>query len=252
MRIPEEQIDEIRNSADIVDSISGYVQLRKRGKNFIGLCPFHHEKTPSFTVSPDKQIYHCFGCHAGGNVFKFLMEYKNISFIESVQEIADSLGIKIKQDSSPFSEENSELEELYDINVIAAKYFSNKLLKSENGEVARNSFNERNVKTQTQKIFGLGFAEPSWENLLVYLKENNINLLKAKDIGLIDTRDDGTFYDKYRGRLIFPILSTNGRVIGFGGRIMNSEEKAAKYINSPESPIYSKRKKRLPNTRYTA
>ena len=242
MRIPEEQIDEIRNSADIVDSISGYVQLRKRGKNFIGLCPFHHEKTPSFTVSPDKQIYHCFGCHAGGNVFKFLMEYKNISFIESVQEIADSLGIKIKQDSTPFSEENSELEELYDINLLAAKYFSNKLLKSDEGEVARNYFKKRNIKSQTQKAFGLGYAEPSWENLLLYLKENNINLLKAKEIGLIDTRDDGTFYDKHRGRMIFPILSTNGRVIGFGGRIMNPEEKAAKYINSPESKIYSKRK----------
>ena len=106
----EEQIDEIRNSSDIVDAISGYVQLRKRGKNFIGLCPFHHEKTPSFTVSPDKQIYHCFGCHAGGNIFKFLMDYKNISFVESVQEIADLLGIKIKQKSIPFLEESSELE----------------------------------------------------------------------------------------------------------------------------------------------
>ncbi|NOX66793.1 MAG: DNA primase [Chlorobi bacterium] len=242
MRIPEEQIDDIRNSADVVDIISGYVQLRKRGKNYIGLCPFHSEKTPSFTVSPDKQIYHCFGCHAGGNVFKFLMDYKNISFVESVQEIADYLGIKIKQDSTPFSDENSELEELYDINVLAAKYFSNKLLKLDEGEVGRNYFKERNIKTQTQKIFGLGYAEPGWDNLLLYLKENNVNLLKAKEIGLIDTRDDGTFYDKYRGRLMFPILSTNGRVIAFGGRIMNPEEKAAKYINSPESKIYSKRK----------
>lgn len=242
MRIPEEQIDDIRNSADIVDIISGYVQLRKRGKNYIGLCPFHHEKTPSFTVSPDKQIYHCFGCHAGGNVFKFLMDYKNISFVESVQEVADYLGIKIKQDSTPFSDENSELEELYDINVLAAKYFSSKLLKSDEGEVGRDYFKKRNIKTQTQKIFGLGYAEPSWDDLLLYLKENNVNLLKAKEIGLIDTRDDGAFYDKYRGRLMFPILSTNGRVIAFGGRIMNPEEKAAKYINSPESKIYSKRK----------
>ncbi len=242
MRIPEEQIDDIRNSADIVDIISGYVQLRKRGKNYIGLCPFHHEKTPSFTVSPDKQIYHCFGCHAGGNVFKFLMDYKNISFVESVQEIADYLGIKIKQDSTPFSDENSELEELYDINVLAAKYFSNKLLKADEGEVGREYFKKRNIKLQTQKIFGLGYAEPSWDDLLLYLKENNVNLIKAKEIGLIDTRDDGTFYDKYRGRLMFPILSTNGRVIAFGGRIMNPEEKAAKYINSPESKIYSKRK----------
>ena len=242
MRIPEEQIEEIRNSADVVDIVSGYVQLKKRGKNYIGLCPFHNEKTPSFTVSHEKQIYHCFGCHAGGNVFKFLMDYKNISFIESVEEVADYLGIKIEQLATPFSGENTELEELYDINVLAAKYFSNKLLKSEEGEIARTYFKERNIKNQTQKVFGLGYAEPTWENLLLFLKENSINLLKAKDIGLIDTRDDGNFYDKYRGRMMFPIFSTNGRVTAFGGRIMDSEEKAAKYINSPESKIYSKRK----------
>ncbi len=242
MRIPEQQIDQIRDTADVVDIISGYVQLKKRGKNFIGLCPFHHEKTPSFTVSPDKQIYHCFGCHAGGNAFKFLMDYKNISFVESVEEVADYLGIKIERDSTPFSDENSELEEFYDINVLAAKYFSSKLLKADEGEIARKYFKERNIKSSTQKTFGLGFAEPSWENLLLFLKDNNVNLLKAKEIGLIDTRDGGNFYDKYRGRLMFPIFSTNGRVIAFGGRIMNSEEKAAKYINSPESKIYSKRK----------
>ncbi|MEN8194707.1 MAG: DNA primase, partial [Bacteroidota bacterium] len=242
MRIPEAQIDQIRDSADVVDIISGYVQLRKRGKNYIGLCPFHHEKTPSFTVSPEKQIFHCFGCHAGGNIFKFLMDYKNISFVESVEEVAEYLGIKIEQESTPFSGDNSEMEEYYEINVLAAKYFSNKLLKSDEGEIGRNYFKQRNVKTQTQKVFGLGYAEPSWEDILLYFKENNVNLIKAKEIGLIDTRDDGTFYDKYRGRLMFPIFSTNGRVIAFGGRIMNPEEKAAKYINSPESKIYSKRK----------
>ena len=242
MRIPEEQIEDIRNSADVVDIVSGYVQLKKRGKNYIGLCPFHNEKTPSFTVSHEKQIYHCFGCHAGGNVFKFLMDYKNISFIESVEEVADYLGIKIEQLATPFSGENTELEELYDINVLAAKYFSSKLLKSDEGEIARTYFKDRSIKNQTQKTFGLGYAEPTWENLLQFLKEKNVNLVKAKDIGLIDTRDNGTYYDKYRGRMMFPIFSTNGRVIAFGGRIMDSEEKAAKYINSPESKIYSKRK----------
>ena len=242
MRIPESKIDEIRNSANVLDVISGYVQMRKRGKNYIGLCPFHQEKTPSFTVSEEKQIFHCFGCHTGGNVFKFLMEYKNISFVESVQEVAEFIGIKIELEERTFSEDDSEQERLYEINVIAAKFFSNKLLNSDEGERARNYFKNRNIKPQTQKTFGLGFAESGWESLLFYLKENKVDLLRAKNLGLIDTRDDGTFYDKYRGRIMFPIFSPNGRVIAFGGRILSDSEKAAKYINSPESLIYSKRK----------
>src|SRR4030042_4136466 len=121
MRIPENKIEEIRSSADIVDVISEFVQLRKRGKNFIGLCPFHQEKTPSFTVSEDKQIYHCFGCGNGGNVFKFLMEFKNISFVEAVQEIAEHFGISLQYDKEGFSEEQNELEELYEINISAAR-----------------------------------------------------------------------------------------------------------------------------------
>ena len=132
MQIPEHQVEEIKTNTDIVDLVSGYVQLRKRGKNYIGLCPFHTEKTPSFTVSPEKQIYHCFGCHAGGNAYKFLMEYKNISFVESVQELAENLGIKIEQDAAPNNEEKSEYEELYEINIVAAKYFSNNLFYTQN------------------------------------------------------------------------------------------------------------------------
>lgn len=242
MQIPEHQIEEIRTNTDIVDLISRFVQLRKRGRNYIGLCPFHNEKTPSFTVSPDKQIYHCFGCHAGGNSFRFLMEYKNISFVESVQELADNLGIKIEENSTLNVEEKSEYEELYEINVIAAKFFSNNLLKNPKGEIARNYFLNRQIKPKTNTIFGLGFALPEWDTLLTHLKENKVNLSQAKDIGLIDTKDDGNYYDKYRGRTMFPIFSPNGRVIAFGGRVMNPDEKSAKYINSPESKIYSKRK----------
>lgn len=242
MQIPEHQVEEIKTNTDIVDLISGYVQLRKRGRNFIGLCPFHNEKTPSFTVSPDKQIYHCFGCHAGGNVYRFLMEYKNISFVESVQELAENLGIKLEENAAPNMEEKSEFEELYEINVIAAKFFSDNLLKNPKGEIARNYFKNRKIKEQSNKTFGLGFALPEWDMLLNHLKEKKVNLSQAKDIGLIDARDNGNYYDKYRGRTMFPIFSPNGRVIGFGGRVMNPEEKTAKYINSPESKIYSKRK----------
>ena len=151
MRIPEDQIEEIRNAANVVDIISGYVPLKKRGKNYVGSCPFHQEKTPSFTVSDEKQIYHCFGCGAGGNVFKFLMEYKSISFVEAVQEIAEFLGITINYENRSDSAVDSEQELLYEINTIAAKYFSYNLLKSEEGLEARKYLKDRDIKLQTQK-----------------------------------------------------------------------------------------------------
>lgn len=242
MKIPEETIEKIRNTADIVDIISGYVNLRKRGKNFVGLCPFHQEKTPSFTVSKDKQIYHCFGCGAGGNVFKFLMDYKNISFIEAVEEVAEYLGIKIQYEKGEFSEYQNEIEELYEINVFAARFFVDVLQKSAEAETARQYLKKRNIKPQTQKIFGIGYAPSGWDNFLKAALENKINLQKAKLVGLIDTNEKGEFYDKFRNRIIFPIFSPNGRVIAFGGRILEEKENAAKYLNSPESPIYSKRK----------
>jgi len=242
MRIPEQKIDEIRNSADIVDIISGHVQLKKRGKNFVGLCPFHQEKTPSFTVSEDKQIYHCFGCGNGGNIFKFLMEFKNISFVEAVEEIADNLGIKIQYDKSQQDEQQSELEELYEINVFAARFFLENLLKTSEGEEARNYLKSRKIKTQTERTFGLGFAPFNWDNFLLHAKQNKLDLQKAKHLGLIDVNEKGDFYDKFRNRIIFPIFSPNGRVIAFGGRTLESRDDIAKYLNSPESKIYSKRR----------
>ncbi|MCX7874532.1 MAG: DNA primase [Melioribacteraceae bacterium] len=241
MRIPENQIDQIRNSASIVDIISGYIQLKKRGRNFIGLCPFHQEKTPSFVVSDEKQIFRCFGCGAGGNVFKFLMDYKSISFVEAVEEIAEHLGITINYESAPI-EQQSELEAYYDLNVFAARFFSDQLLKNDNGEVAREYLKKRNIKPSTQKIFGLGFAPFNRNAFLNHAIENKIDLQKAKQLGLIDSNDKGEYYDKFRGRIIFPIFSPNGRVIAFGGRIFSGEENAAKYLNSPESLVYSKRK----------
>ncbi|MEW6196446.1 MAG: DNA primase [Bacteroidota bacterium] len=242
MRIPEQKIEEIRITADIVDIVSGYVQLRKRGKNYIGLCPFHQEKTPSFTVSEDKQIYHCFGCGNGGNVFKFLMEFKNISFVEAVEEIADHLGIKISYDSGTSGELQNELETFYEINLMAARYFSDILLKSSDGEEAREYLKNRNIKPQTQRTFGIGFAPYGWDNFLQYAKENKIDLTNTQQLGLIDLNDKGEYYDKFRGRVIFPIFSPNGRVIAFGGRTLEKRDDIAKYLNSPESQIYSKRR----------
>lgn len=242
MRIPEHIIEEIRNSANIVDLISSYVQLRKRGKNYIGLCPFHQEKTPSFTVSEEKQIFHCFGCHAGGNVYKFLMDYKSISFVEAVQEIAEMVGITLNVQEEEVSSAQSELEEYYELNVLAAKYFSDNLLKNEAGEIARDYLLKRNIKPQTQKTFGLGYALNGWDNFVKYARAKQVNMDNAKLLGLIDSKDNGNYYDKYRGRIIFPIFSPNGRVIAFGGRVFQGEDNVAKYLNSPESTIYLKRR----------
>jgi DNA primase len=240
MRIPESKIEEIRNSISIVDVISVYVQLRKRGKNYIGLCPFHSEKTPSFTVTEEKQIFHCFGCHAGGNVFKFLMDYKKISFIEAVQEIAQQQGIEISYDDEGYNEKQSEQEVLYDINTEVARYFSNNLLNDEEGEIARNYFHKRSIKVQTLRSFGLGYALNGWENLVSFIKQKNIDLEKTLHLGLIGRNNDGRVYDKLAGRIIFPIFSPNGRVVAFAGRKLREDDTGAKYINSPETLIYIK------------
>ena len=241
MRIPESKIEEIRSTASIVDMISEYVQLRKRGKNYIGLCPFHNEKTPSFTVSDEKQIFHCFGCHIGGNIFKFLMEYKKISFVEAVQEVAEQLGIPHEYyESAGYEEQQSEQEMLYDINTEAAKYFLNNLLNDDEAENARAYLQKRNLKQQTIRSFGLGYTLRGWENFVNYAKEKKIDLEKAVTLGLAGRNPEGRYYDRLPGRLIFPIFSPNGRVVAFAGRVLDPNDKGGKYINSPESIIYNK------------
>lgn len=240
MRIPENKIEEIRSASSIVDVISEFVQLRKRGKNYIGLCPFHSEKTPSFTVSEEKQIYHCFGCHAGGNVFKFLMEFEKISFVESVQELAEKSGITLEFNDEGGEERQTEQEMLYDINTSVAKYFSNNLLHNDDGEIARKYFENRRIKVQTQRSFGLGYSLPGMDNLVNFLTENSHDIDKALALGLIGSSGNGRLFDKFSGRIIFPIFSPNGRVVAFAGRVLDPEQKTAKYLNSPESSIYIK------------
>ena len=242
MRIPENKIEEIRSAANIIDIISEYVPLRKRGRNFLGLCPFHSEKTPSFTVNEEKQIYHCFGCHAGGNVFKFLMEYEKISFIEAVQDLAKRTGITLEFDENVSEEKQSEQEILYDINTLTARYFSDNLLNSTEGETGREYFNKRKIRLQTLRAFGLGYALNGWENFIEFAKEKKIDLEKSVQLGLIGRNNDGRLFDKFSGRIIFPIFSPNGRVVAFAGRILENREGTAKYLNSPESLIYTKGK----------
>ena len=240
MRIPESKIEEVRTSASVVDVVSEFVQLRKRGKNFIGLCPFHNEKTPSFTVSEEKQIFHCFGCHIGGNVFKFLMEFQKISFVESVQQLAEQLGITIDYEQTGYSEQQTEQEIYYDINTETAKYFSNLLLNDDEGKFAREYFQKRNIKTQTMRTFGLGYALRGWENFINFSKEKGFDEDKIIALGLVGRNKEGRVYDKFSGRIIFPIFSPNGRVVAFAGRILDDKEKSAKYLNSPESLVYIK------------
>ncbi len=240
MRIPESKIEEVRTSASVVDVVSEFVQLRKRGKNYIGLCPFHNEKTPSFTVSEEKQIFHCFGCHTGGNVFKFLMEFQKISFVESVQQLAEQLGITIDYEQTGYSEQQTEQEIYYDINTETAKYFSNLLLNDDEGKFAREYFQKRNIKTQTMRTFGLGYALRGWENFINFSKEKGFDEDKIVALGLVGRNKEGRVYDKFSGRIIFPIFSPNGRVVAFAGRILDDKEKSAKYLNSPESLVYIK------------
>ncbi len=240
MRISENKIEEIRAAANIVDIISEFVPIKKRGKNYQGLCPFHNEKTPSFSVSDEKQIFYCFGCHAGGNVYKFLMNYEKISFVEAVQDVAKRVGISLELDEEASSEKQSEQETLYDVNTVVAKYFSDNLLIRKEGEVAQNYFHNRKIKPQTMRTFGLGYAFPSRDALVDYLKDRKVDLNKALALGLIGSNNDGRLYDKFSGRIIFPIFSPNGRVVAFAGRVFNEREGTAKYLNSPESLVYTK------------
>ena len=240
MRISENKIEEIRSAANIVEIISEFIQIKKRGKNFIGLCPFHNEKTSSFTVNEEKQIFHCFGCHVGGNVFKFLMEYEKVSFVEAVQDVAHRVGIDIELDDNSSGGKQSQQEILYEINNKVAKYFSDNLIIKKEGEVAINYFKNRKIKLQTMRGFELGYSFPARDALVNFLKEHNIDIEKALSLGLIGSSNDGRLYDKFSGRIIFPIFSPNGRIVAFAGRVFNEKEGTAKYLNSPESSIYTK------------
>jgi DNA primase len=239
MRIPPEKIEEIRSSNDIIDVISQHVRLKKRGKNFVGLCPFHQEKTPSFTVSPEKQVYHCFGCGKGGNVFTFVMEFEKVSFAEAVRSLAEKVGITITTTEADRQQE-SEAESLYNVCRFAGLFFYNNLTKAAEGKVALEYFHSRGFSDETIRTFGLGYALDSWDGLLTHASAEGVSredLLKA---GLIRMREDGSDYDYFRGRAMFPIFSTSGRVLGFGARKLREDDPLGKYINSPETLIYNK------------
>jgi DNA primase len=232
--IPAAIIDEIRSKADVVKVISDYVKLRRRGKNYLGLCPFHSEKDPSFTVSPDKQMWHCFGCNLGGNVFSFLMQVENIGFAEAVAELGDRVGVAVPKPSGP-SPSKGDKEKLYQIMQLAQKFFQAQL----SGAEAKAYLQKRALTEKTIVQFGLGFALPGWDNLFLHLIARGGAPALIERSGLILARDDQSgYYDRFRNRLVFSISDPRGRVIAFGGRSLGNEE--PKYLNSPDTAIYHK------------
>lgn len=236
-RIPDDLIDSIRSQADIVDVVSDYVSLRKSGRNHLGLCPFHDEKTPSFSVNPERQIFHCFGCGKGGNVFTFLMEHENVSFVEAVRHVARRLNITIP-DTYREREASSEAESLARVTRFAALFFHERLMNSGQNSIVRQYTAKRGLSDETIKSFGLGYAPDSWNDLLNAARKQDIDTALLVRAGLAKTGEQRT-YDAFRKRLVFPIQSPSGRVVGFGGRALSDEDQP-KYLNSPESPIYRK------------
>jgi len=235
--IPSQIIEEIRNKSDIVAVISEYVKLRKTGKNFVGLCPFHSEKNPSFTVSQEKQLFHCFGCGEGGNVFAFIMKTENIGFAEAVEELGSKIGIAVtKPTSSGIS--RTEKEKIYEVTLLAAKFFR-KCFEEDSGKIARDYLDQRGINEKTAKTFGLGYAPEGWDHLFGHLISRGVapNLIERAGLTLAREGKDG-YYDRFRNRLIFPVFDTRNRVIAFSGRSLKDEE--PKYLNSPDTPIYRK------------
>jgi DNA primase len=235
-RIPETKIEEIESASDIVSTIGRYVSLKKAGKNFKGLCPFHKEKTPSFIVSPEKQIYHCFGCGKGGNVFNFIMSVENITYIESVKRIASDLGISIPDYRS--NEEKvsaSEYDALYKVNQIAMDYFI-----SQSSQISKKYLDSRKLKDETLNRYSVGYAPNKWDGLINYPKFKKGHTKLFEQLGLIQRKENSDhYYDKFRNRIIFPFFNLSGQIVGFGGRRLNENDQP-KYLNSPESKIYKK------------
>ena len=239
--IPEDKISEIKNAADIVDIVSEAVLLKKTGKNFSGLCPFHTEKTPSFTVSPDKQIFYCFGCGSGGNVFSFLMKQEGLSFPETARRLAKRYGIDlpIKPLSPDQKKKIGERESLLDINRRAMDFFYQALCRGNAGQAARSYLERRGISQKTIDDFKLGYASDSWDRLLNYFTNQQISPAVIEKSGLILPRKNKSgYYDRFRNRIVFPIIDANMQVIGFGGRVL--DDSLPKYLNSPETPVYNK------------
>ena len=236
-RYSDEIIDEVRQTNDIVDIISQYVHLKRSGRNFFGLCPFHNEKSPSFSVSPDKQIFHCFGCGVGGNVFTFLTKIEGISFVEAVQTLAERSNIQLPTLENNQDSKREELKaKVYKVNEFTAQFYHENLYKPDS-KIAQEYIKKRKLTNETLKSFRLGFSG-KFDELYKALIKEGFQDLEILESGLVNKNDNGRYIDRYRNRLMFPICDARGRVIAFGGRVLDDSK--PKYINSPENIVYSK------------
>ena len=239
MYYPEELVEEVRQKNDIVDVISGYVRIKKKGSNYVGLCPFHNEKTGSFMVSRNKQIYKCFGCGAGGNVFTFVMEYENFTFVEAMKQLAERAGVKLPEAEYDENAKRamSRRTKLLALNKEAATYFYYQL-RAPQGQAGLRYFRDRQLSEETMKKFGLGYANVKSDDLTLYLKSKGYSDMEIRDAGLATYHEKYGMNDKFWNRDMFPIQDINHRVIGFGGRVIGEGE--PKYLNSPETEVFDK------------
>ncbi|HJD25601.1 MAG TPA: DNA primase [Candidatus Blautia intestinipullorum] len=239
MRYSDDIIEEVRSKNDIVDVVSQYVKLTRRGSSYFGLCPFHNEKTPSFSVTPGKQMYYCFGCGAGGNVFNFIMEYENFTFGEALKYLADRAGVELPkiEYSKEVREKAKEKSELLEINKQAAQYYYYQL-RTEKGAAGYQYLSGRGLTEETMRSFGLGYSDKFSDGLYRYLKSKGYKDDRLRESGLFNVDERHGMYDKFWNRVIFPIMDVNNRVIGFGGRVMGDGK--PKYLNSPETKIFDK------------
>ena len=239
MYYAEDVIEEVRSRNDIVSVISEYVKLQRKGSSYFGLCPFHNEKSPSFSVSPDKQMYYCFGCGAGGNVFTFIQEYENYSFPEAIKFLAERAGITLPE--KEYSQEERRAQDLrtriLNVNKMAAKYYYYQL-RTENGRQAMEYLKNRRLSDETIRSFGLGYSNKYSNDLYLYLKKQGVSDELLRESGLMNVDERKGMYDKFWNRVIFPIMDVNNRVIGFGGRVMGDGK--PKYLNSPETAVFDK------------
>ena len=257
--------ERIRAASDIVDIIGSYLPLKKAGANFTALCPFHKEKTPSFNVNPHRQIFHCFGCHKGGDVFTFVKEYENIGFMDAVRRLAERAKIPLEFDQTPGEQQSRHIkDQLLQLHEQITQRWQNALLNEAGGQIARDYLTKRGVSPEAVKLFRLGYAPDAWDDTVNWAKNKSHDLALVEKAGLIihksetpdarpETQDPKSqtpdprpqtrnYYDRFRGRLMFPICDEQGRVIGFSGRVLSGDEKTAKYVNSPETPIFTKSK----------
>jgi len=237
-------LEQIRAASDIVDVVGSYLPLKRAGANFVALCPFHKEKTPSFNVNPHRQIFHCFGCHKGGDVFTFVKEYENIDFPEAVRRLADRAKIPLEYEKNAGEQQSRHLKErLLQVHEQLAQRWQSALASEACGQIARDYLARRGVSAEAVKLFRLGYAPELWDDTVNWAKSKGHELALVEQAGLILRKQDGdSYYDRFRGRLMFPICDEQGRVIGFSGRILTGDEKTAKYVNSPETPIFTKSK----------